>query len=182
MPWENVWGVFNGVNEGDGEALRRTRPLLTFAASLNLTIGGTWTPFTTDVASLTEDGDDAIAASRFDPPAGSAAAARGDAFWTVVNRRSRYGYGADDDNGSSGSSGGSSSSIGDVASFAVAATADSCFYDLYHGENITEQVLLSASAAGRAEFNLTVDPMDYGAVRHCWRCVFAYLLTCVRAA
>ena len=29
VPWENVFGVFNQMNSGDSEALRRIRPILT---------------------------------------------------------------------------------------------------------------------------------------------------------
>lgn len=161
VPWENVWGIFNAVNEGDGEALRRVRPLLTFAASLNLTIGAHWTPFAPEITASTvasqtnavePDADDAIVASRFEP-----SGAVGNRLWLLVNRRAR--------------SSNISSSNTDVALFSVSLASSTllgqCFFDLYRGENITMHITTQATdqaGTATAEFHLEVDPMDYGAV------------------
>jgi len=145
VPWENVWGVFNAFNEGDGEALRRTRPLLTYTSSLNLTIGADWTPFAPETA-LDSD-DDAVAVSRFLPASSGSASERTDALWLMVNRRARD---AGED--------------ADIVQFTVdvdTSSENSCFYDLYLGKNITDTVTHAGSGAS---FNITIDPMDFGAV------------------
>ena len=157
VPWENVWGVFNGVNEGDGEALRRLRPLLTFVAGLNLTVGGNWTPFTQDAVPIATTGatPDVIAVSRFEAFSQNSGG-RTDVLWLLVNRKARFKDGNIDlvDGRETNA----------VFFNLVDFEPGSCYYDLYHGENITKQVEVTMGSVIKASFRVTIDPMDYGAV------------------
>ena len=59
VAWENVWGIWNGMTERDGEALRRIRPLLRYFGSLAILGGEGWEPHTPTAQ------PDAVYASRF---------------------------------------------------------------------------------------------------------------------
>lgn len=132
------------MNQGDGETLRRIRPILTFVASINLTIGGTWIPFAPEVSSSL----DIVAASHFQ----TRTVTESHSLWLYVNRRSR-----NDSNSTH------SKNVSDDVTFTLDADGPVCFYDLYHGKNISNLVQMSIDGKSLT-FSLNIDAMDYGAV------------------
>ena len=69
--WENVWGIWNGITERDGEAIRRTSAILRQFS--DLVQGGDWVPHVV----ISED-DNMVYTSQFSDQAQS--------IWLMVNR------------------------------------------------------------------------------------------------
>ena len=59
VAWENVWGIWNGFTERDGQALKRIQPLMRYMASMGLLNSEGWEPHARTAQ------PDAIFASRF---------------------------------------------------------------------------------------------------------------------
>jgi len=71
--WENVWGIWNGITERDGEAIRRTSNILRHFG--NLVQGGEWIPHVVVTAE-----DNLVFASQFIDRD------QGTSLWLLVNR------------------------------------------------------------------------------------------------
>ena len=71
--WENIWGLWNGITERDGEAIRRTSAILRQFG--DLIQGGDWVPHT-----VISDDDNLVFASSFKDTE------RKEGIWLLVNR------------------------------------------------------------------------------------------------
>ena len=71
--WENIWGLWNGITERDGEAIRRTSAILRQFG--DLIQGGDWVPHT-----VISDDDNLVFASSFKDTE------KKEGIWLLVNR------------------------------------------------------------------------------------------------
>ena len=71
--WENIWGLWNGITERDGEAIRRTSAILRQFG--DLIQGGDWVPHT-----VISDDDNLVFASSFKDME------KKEGIWLLVNR------------------------------------------------------------------------------------------------
>ena len=78
--WENIWGIWNQINDRDAELLRRSATILRWTSQNNLTRGYAidgWRPHSIDISSKTLG---SIFTSRFNH-----AVVKGASLWTIVN-------------------------------------------------------------------------------------------------
>lgn len=121
VSWENVWGIWNGMNERDSEATRRYSTMARFFSGFLIAAG--WEPHTPlypDAATV------GVFASRWPQPAG--AVYNGNAtLWTIVNR-------------------GSIDYNGPVVYVPCAASGVS-YYDIYRGTAVSAQAVANPTGA-----------------------------------
>ena len=156
-PWESIWGVWNPLSEGDGQALQRTMHVLKYFNSQ--VIGGTFLPM---IAAAVEPG---VFVSQFSPSA-SGATATG-TLWTIVNRRGAQ--------GTPTASKATTRLPGDIATVQLPSNSSFAFYDVWHGERLNAAAVTNASnARARARagaeagesttFHISIAPRSFGAV------------------
>ena len=136
-PWESIWGIWNPLSEGDGEALRRTMHVIKYFASS--VMGGTFDPM---VAVASEPG---VFCSRFDAT-----------LYTCINRRGS--------NDPASASTATSRLPNNTAHLTLAcnsaAATTTAFWDVWNG------VKLQSCAAGQTTVTVPVPmhPRSFGAV------------------
>lgn len=163
VPWENVWGIFNAMSEGDGASLNRTSAVLRFFASV--VVGyRSWIPFacaratpctilnhshtTTDTTTNITTTPSDVAVSQFSGDLWSDETHPGVPvrLWLMVNRRAR-----------------DSTPQGVLSAPAhcmqVWCGDSTTFYDVWHGVELANKC-----SAGTSTVCVDVPHMGYGAV------------------
>ncbi|KAL1529001.1 hypothetical protein AB1Y20_010322 [Prymnesium parvum] len=138
VAWENVWGIWNGITQRDGEALRRIQALLHFLGETALLRSRLWEPHAPTLQ------PESVFASRFpseEPQPAEGCASR--AAWTFVERTGRAWPAATP-----------------LLELPAEPYAACVFYDLYHGARL--EPLLTTEGTLRLSF--AIEAGGYGAV------------------
>ena len=158
-PWESIWGVWNPLSEGDGQALDRTMHVLKYFNAQ--VIGGAFSP---TISAASEPG---VFVSQFSPNTAAKNTdfgASSSTLWTIINRR-----GAD---GVPDAAKATTRLPNDVATVVLpAATGPFNFFDVWHGLQLNAtsrsaitSPIANATAGALVSFSVPISPRSFGAV------------------